>query len=270
MLRQVIAEMLGIALAVGSAPDSMVTTYVPNGGWLLDDSDGRCSVGRQFSTTDTDLRVNQSVVPRQNSASLIFQSSRPFKSAKAAGVAQVEFGIPAIKIDVPYQSWRSSETGRFTLALKITREQWQKVAAAPQIKIAIAVTARFVIASDLPSIALLQIAKCEDRLLDRVGFLRNPSEGPVAEDARMDPSSTGNWITREDLPRGIQHGRVVIGWIIGANGLIENCRAIANVDVPPMSTAACAALTKRAKYIPAKDEGGRPVRSFGSRVIFLK
>lgn len=270
MLQQLFAGMLVTTLAVGSASDKSAMVYAAESGWILDDSNGRCSLVRTFSSGDTILRVDQSTTPRQDSISLVFESSRPFKSAKANGFAQLEFGAPLSKIDVPYQSWRRDDNARFTAAIKVKREQWRKAATAPEITVIIADAQPFVIASDLPTAAFERLAKCEAQLLDRVGFVPDPNEGSVAESAQVHPSATGYWITDTDFPRGMSRGQIVIGWIIGTDGLIQNCRSIADVDVPEMSKAACEALTKRAKYIPAKDEAGRPVRAFGSRTITLR
>lgn len=84
--------------------------------------------------------------------------------------------------------------------------------------------------------------------------------GPVPARALNDEVS---WIDWEDYPafaiRANQQGTVTIEWTIGTDGRVHHCRAARSSGVPSLDTAACRALTSRARYSPAIDANGRAI-----------
>lgn len=91
---------------------------------------------------------------------------------------------------------------------------------------------------------------------------------PQAATPIGDPSQ---WVTTDDYPAAAlaadQAGTTVARFDVNESGQIENCTASQSSGSAALDAAACAALTQRARFTPAKDAGGRAVRSSMTRRI---
>ena len=73
-----------------------------------------------------------------------------------------------------------------------------------------------------------------------------------------------DWITNDDYPSGVEaSGTTRIRWDIGANGRVENCTTVSSSGNRQLDNAACSALSRHARYTPALDQNGNPIRSPG-------
>ncbi len=92
-----------------------------------------------------------------------------------------------------------------------------------------------------------------------------------AAGARGDPR---NWITNDDYPpralRDEAEGTVSISWDINEQGRVENCRVTGSSGNSDLDEAACSLITRRGRYTPALDQGGKPIRSSSSRKVVWK
>ncbi len=89
-----------------------------------------------------------------------------------------------------------------------------------------------------------------------------------AAGARGDESS---WITQDDYPpaalREEKEGTSVIAWTINTQGRVEGCRTVQSSGSSDLDDAACRALTRRARYTPAKDQNGNPIATTKQRRV---
>ncbi len=89
-----------------------------------------------------------------------------------------------------------------------------------------------------------------------------------AAGARGDEAS---WVTTDDYPpaalREEKEGTSVISWTINTQGRVEGCRTVQSSGSSDLDDAACRALTRRAKYTPAKDQNGNPIATTKSRRV---
>ncbi|WP_448657918.1 TonB family protein [Sphingomonas sp. CJ99] len=89
-----------------------------------------------------------------------------------------------------------------------------------------------------------------------------------AAGAKGDPS---RWVTTDDYPsRSLdagEEGTTAISWDINESGRVENCRVTSSSGSAALDRAACAAITRRGRYEPAKDQNGAPIRSSSSRRV---
>lgn len=89
-----------------------------------------------------------------------------------------------------------------------------------------------------------------------------------AASAQGDPA---RWISTADYPvRALRDGREgtsVVRWQIGLTGRVENCTVTRSSGHADLDRAACAALTRRGRYDPARDANGDPVVSSASRNV---
>ena len=86
-----------------------------------------------------------------------------------------------------------------------------------------------------------------------------------AASAKGDPHS---WITDEDYPPGAmreeKQGVSGIAWTINEQGRVENCHVVRSSGTPELDDTACRLMTRRARYTPAKDASGNPIKSTAS------
>ncbi|TVV73463.1 energy transducer TonB [Sphingomonas solaris] len=79
------------------------------------------------------------------------------------------------------------------------------------------------------------------------------------------------WIVADDYPAAAlkagTEGVSAVRWDITPEGKAENCSVTTSSGSPDLDQAACTAIVGRARYVPALDKKGRPVRSFATRRV---
>lgn len=84
----------------------------------------------------------------------------------------------------------------------------------------------------------------------------------------QDPAS---WVTTEDYPAAAlsanAEGVSKVRWDITAEGKAENCTTVESSGLADLDQAACTAIIARARYVPALDKKGRPIRSRAERRV---
>ncbi|MBY8823214.1 TonB family protein [Sphingomonas colocasiae] len=102
----------------------------------------------------------------------------------------------------------------------------------------------------------------------------DPFSGPKGSKASSAKGDPARWITNDDYPvaaiRARAEGVSSIAWTIDVDGRAIDCKVVRSSGNADLDAAACAALTRRARYSPALDEAGDPVRSTGQRDVGWK
>ncbi|NCP11402.1 MAG: hypothetical protein GW859_05520 [Sphingomonadales bacterium] len=118
---------------------------------------------------------------------------------------------------------------------------------------------------------LAALDKCVGNLMESWGI----SQVEIARVATPPkPSNTGKWLTTSDYPRkplykGIG-SRVNIALIVGADGTVEKCRVQSLTDDREFGKVTCDLISARAKFEPALDVDGIPVRSLYTSLVRWK
>ncbi len=98
-----------------------------------------------------------------------------------------------------------------------------------------------------------------------------PPPAPVVSKAAGAKGDPARWITNDDYPpsaiRAGAQGTTGISWDINAEGRVENCVVTSSSGNSDLDRAACASLTRRARYTPAVDQAGNPIRTKSSRRV---
>ncbi len=91
---------------------------------------------------------------------------------------------------------------------------------------------------------------------------------PVVSQAATAKGDPHQWITNDDYPpsaiREERQGVSAIAWTINEQGRAENCRVTQSSGSPDLDDTACRLITRRAKYTPAKDQAGNPIKQTAS------
>ena len=70
-----------------------------------------------------------------------------------------------------------------------------------------------------------------------------------------------------DALRANQQGEVIMRYWVEANGRLSDCKIVKSSGSPSLDSATCAIITARARFVPARDAKGSPVRSLTSSSI---
>ncbi len=97
---------------------------------------------------------------------------------------------------------------------------------------------------------------------------------PAAAKDRSAPAvgqDPAGWVTAEDYPAAAlaanSEGVSKVHWDINTEGKAENCTTVESSGSADLDQAACAAILSRARYVPALDKKGRPIRSSAERRV---
>lgn len=91
---------------------------------------------------------------------------------------------------------------------------------------------------------------------------------PVVSQAAAAKGDPRTWITNDDYPpeaiRLEQQGVSGIAWTINEQGRVENCHVTSSSGSAVLDDTACRLMTRRARYTPAKDAAGNPIKQTAS------
>lgn len=113
------------------------------------------------------------------------------------------------------------------------------------------------------------LRQCTDDLVKSWGYdptvLAKMTKAPEAVGAN--PS----WLTSNDYPTGAlkrgQSGRLIVRLDVDATGKAQGCRVLYRVASDEFANLTCKLILKRAKFTPALDEFGKPIKSYYIRTI---
>lgn len=113
---------------------------------------------------------------------------------------------------------------------------------------------------------LAAMRKCTDELITHWGLdvevHRNLTRGPTPL------GNPGSWVSHEDYPtealrKGAQ-GIIPFRLIIGPDGVPTDCHLQRPTEPPEFNTVVCRILLERARFEPALDAAGKPIKSYWS------
>ncbi|MDG2533924.1 energy transducer TonB [Sphingomonas sp. HITSZ_GF] len=104
--------------------------------------------------------------------------------------------------------------------------------------------------------------QCLDDLIQSWGY-----DPAVIKGLSRRPSPAGmpqRWVTDDDFPSGAlgHNGFLRFRLDVDAQGAVAGCHILDRTDPDDFSKATCALLTKRARFKPALDKDGKPIRAY--------
>lgn len=264
---------LGLAVVLaGNAQGAadVAVPLAPSSKWVVRYEEGNCSLSRDFGTAP-DRLVTLALQPTTLGDTVVIVAiapkSRAARPAKSDGPRLT--ALPA-GTDIPIQYERHGPIGRDRTAafMTINRADMPMLMAAPTVSVATNDLA--VLITPTAGIAAMAALKtCEAKLLIEWGI--DPAAvAAVATPPRGAPD-IGEWVRVVDYPtaalRRRSQGASVILWRVGSDGKVGGCRTVKSAGDAELDAAACAAISKRARYAPALDKEGRPIVSWVARTV---
>ncbi len=107
-----------------------------------------------------------------------------------------------------------------------------------------------------------------ERRQAQAAFAAERVAGPLAAMVRGDHAFG---ITSDDYPaqaqRNGEEGTVRVAYEIAPDGRMESCHVTTSSGSAQLDAVTCQISTRRARFSPARDAHGKPIRSFGSRAM---
>jgi TonB family protein len=105
---------------------------------------------------------------------------------------------------------------------------------------------------------------CTDDLLRHWGF--DPAVQGALTRRAQPTGNPGNWLRSSDYPSGAlwngENGLVRFRLDVEPDGSVSNCRILFRTNPDSFADLSCKLLRERAKFSPALDSGGKPVKSY--------
>jgi TonB family protein len=257
MLRQiVVATAFGClmhAVNVSAAP------LTPTGKWVVDYRDDQCLASRTFGTTDHPISLG--VRPAINGETYLLIVARkhagPQPSAERKGA--VDFG------NGPIKSWlleyQSKPAGMDLFQFRISAREMDQAKTALHLKLSPGNSPDIDVTLGMMPSLIKVLEDCTDNLRSYWN-VNGEKEGKISTPAKGDVRKVFN---SDDYPQEAmdrdQRGSSQLILLIDEGGKVAGCDVLSPSGIPALDIMGCQVIRERAKFSPALDGGGKPVRS---------
>jgi len=249
-----VATVLGLPARAGGAP------MQPLKPWVLDVGETQCTATREFGQPDNPITLVIRPAPNDETYELILvqkQANGPTFAAQYDG--SVDFGGKPLKVkSLKYHPKNQGITQHHFRLRKSDMEQ-AKLASSITFK-SDGLVATSLILKSMPAV-LDGLANCNADLM-RYWNIDGANVGTIAVPSKGDLRSI---FTSEDYPNEAlirsQQGKAQFLLLIDTEGKVAACHLYEASGVPALDAMGCQAIRQRAKFKPALDRNGKPVRS---------
>lgn len=252
-----------------SAPATMEAPLQPTGKWTVEYADDLCVLSRTYGTADAPLIFGIRPSPLSDSIEIVLIQPNGGVGGVQTGSAKLVIRPGKAPIDASYTSTVAATDKPRITKFAVPRDTLATFADATSVDIALSGKAPLPFALSRMKAALNALSTCTDDLL-RTWHI-DPAEQSLVATRPEAITALTQWITNDDWPSGLLarkgHGSMLIVWLIDTDGRVKNCRVVTSSGEPSADAAACAAITKRGHYRPARDKDGNPIAIHSSRRI---
>ncbi len=190
------------------------------------------------------------------SAKVRFGNEQPTQRDAVAGRSGNKLPL-LILISVRLDGWKPKKFGQ--LGPAITPQQEAQIKA---IEVTLIETRSFRFETDPLAKPMASMRDCTANLLKRWGF--DPAQQLALSKLPEPLKSPANWLKDNDFPKGAlgRNGLVPFRLDIDEAGKVAGCVVLLRTNPDDFADLTCALISKRAKFSPALDKSGTPVRSY--------
>ena len=243
----------GMATPVGAAP------LQPSDNWHIDYGDTQCTAARSFTTASGPVVVG--IVPSVSGDSyrLLISIERPGPAFAQQSRGSVNFGSGPIAAQSLYFGGKGIKLSVYQY--RLTAAEMDQARLATQVGMHADDGARFTFAlSDMPAV-LDGLGKCTS---DLQRYWNMGGAGKVVS-ANMPVRDIRSIFTPSDYPsealRRLQQGTAQFQLLVDEKGAVAGCDVLAPSGVASLDATGCEVIKERARFTPARDAHGTPVRS---------
>lgn len=247
--------MLGMLLAVAASPPPLQ----PTNKWVVEYADNECVLSRTYRTTDrpVTLAFTRSPMERSMQVTLLQKSDR---KDRHSGPAQVKFGDRKLSGDYGGSYLDTKALRRLMVDLEDVSFGTAERPELVTVDIPGEVQDNFSIPGF--STALEVLGKCVEDLGVEWGFSIEDQQRlakPATAVRKLEGVFSGNDYPLEAV-RDDASGRARVRLLVDKTGRTTDCTILASSGHGSLDAATCRILRSRARFHPAKDIDGKPVR----------
>ena len=252
--------MLALLLAGDKPP---APPLQPSGKWEVSYRDTSCILSRRFGQGDDEVTVGWLVIPLLSRAELLI-SQRSGRSDFVRGSATVSTSR-GDTVTETFASYPTQTPGRRMTRFSVAKKLFTGLPADGTVTIVTEKKQPLTLAMTTSAAAFEAVEKCNDDTLRvlkidpairrSIGSYATPVQGEEQE----------RWVRPEDYPTGAnmkgQQGSTTILYTITKAGSVSGCRTVISSGSTGLDDAACAAVTRRARFVPARNLAGEVIDS---------
>ncbi len=249
-------------------PTTMPQPMQPSGPWSMDYADSQCVLSRTFGEKSEQIQLAIITQPATEYSEIALVFAKPV-ALPNSGKVVLALGDSAPLETSAFSSGISQTSNKRVVKITMTSRNFESILVSPILRIELANQPgrHFALRGTTDVISALN--RCTDDLMIKWGG--DPqAERQIVTPAKVS-SDNPNWITLEDFPKIAvdqrHEGTTKIFWTIGLDGRAHDCRVVQSSGFSELDQASCAAILKRARYIPAKGAGDTPVISHRTRLV---
>lgn len=241
----------------------------PTGKWSVEYADNLCLLSRAYGAADAPLSLGIRPWPLSDFVDIVLMQPNGSTSDVQTGNAKLVIGPSQAAISASYTSTVATKDRPRITTITVPRDTLARLAVATSVDIAL--SGKVPLSLDLPRIktALGALSTCTDDLL-RTWHI-DPAEQSLMVTRPEAINGLAQWITNDDFPSDVlarkAQGSMMVVWLIDTDGKVKNCSVVTSSGEPTADIAACAAITKRGHYRPARDKDGGPIAIHSGRRI---
>lgn len=262
MMATGIAALIGTMTMQDSPPP-----LAPSSAWSIDHGDTVCTLSRSFGPKDRPVTLAIQPPLVDGIAMLVLLVPQGPKPVSDYGSGEIDVS-PDRTVKMEYDSQPVPGLGQTAVRVYVEDAVVDTILAVPVLRIRAGKTPIPPIAVTGARKALVAMTQCRTKLMAAWGVDTALWAKAVTRAVAVKPES---WIRYDDYPsdaiRAGRQGEVAMIWKIGTDGRLSDCRIVLSSGTPSLDAASCTAMTKRGVYQPARDAGGTPIISWGSRKV---
>jgi TonB family protein len=270
------------SIAAGSEPAPVPKARV--GAWEINYDTDSCNLLAEFGDGPQATFVRLTRYQPQDSFDLIVYGA-PYSFGASTVSVRVGFGLAA---PAKHEAMTGQAGNKLPLLLinSVRLDGWEKnkpdeqgppISAAQEdratmIDLTVPGGKRFRLETGSFAKPMAAMRACVDDLVKSWGY--DPLQQAALSVPVQPTKSPGSWLTNEDFPsRSVMAGHngvVQFRLDIDATGQVAGCHILHRTNPDDFADLTCKLITKRAKFSPARDQSGQPVRSYyvnGARFI---
>lgn len=244
-----------------------VTPLRPSGKWQVDYGESGCLLAREFGEGGAKVHFGLNAVPTARGYDMIVQGpGEPLLNRRRPVLVSINGSSPVIR-----KEWTTTtvEPGIQRSTIHVDTDLLAGASQPVTLTVQQPTGQSTALLLDQTTTGLTELATCTSSLAAAWGV------SPDALDRIATPAipigGTENWPTPDDYPldafRSGHQGKVGALWRIGSDGRVSDCRVVASSGYSDLDAGTCAAIVRRAKYKPARDNAGNAVTSTSFRLI---
>ena len=253
------------ALLAGQPPVASPATGAlpPSGKWLVEGQDNMCALSHAYGegARQVTLAVRPWPIGSRTDV-LLFRHGT--QADPDTGAGWVEPGTSGRKWDGSFTSYAIKGREVNLYSLDVQELPVAALADAGTIAIAFGKSRPVVVAQTGTKAAYAALAQCEDMLLKSLNVDPAVLANAATPARRME--GWPSWFRREDYPNsaisGGAQGSTSMLLTVDTGGSVVGCTTFGRSGNAAIDKAACAAVTRRGRYIPAIGKNGQPTRFY--------